>query len=260
MRYFFKPKATLNYPFEKGPISPRFRGEHALRRYPNGEERCIACKLCEAICPAQAITIEAGPRRNNGTRRTTRYDIDMVKCIYCGLCQEACPVDAIVEGPNFEIRHRDARGALLRQGKASWRTATAGSARSPRTSRSTRRTGEDATHRDDPSRAVLLSFAGVCIASAFMVIAAKNPVHSVLYLILAFVDWAGLFVMMGAEYLAMILIVVYVGAVLVLFLFVVMMLDVDFAELRQGLLQYLPVGVMVGASSSPNCCWWSVPG
>ena len=103
MRYFFKPKATLDYPFEKGPLSPRFRGEHALRRYPNGEERCIACKLCEAICPAQAITIEAGPRRNDGTRRTTRYDIDMVKCIYCGLCQEACPVDAIVEGPNFEF-------------------------------------------------------------------------------------------------------------------------------------------------------------
>jgi NADH-quinone oxidoreductase subunit I len=103
MRYFFRPKVTLNYPFEKGPISPRFRGEHAQRRYANGEERCIACKLCEAICPAQAITIEAGPRRNDGTRRTTRYDIDMVKCIYCGLCQEACPVDAIVEGPNFEF-------------------------------------------------------------------------------------------------------------------------------------------------------------
>ena len=102
MRYFFAPRKTLNYPFEKGPLSPRFRGEHALRRYPNGEERCIACKLCEAICPAQAITIEAGPRRSDGTRRTTRYDIDMVKCIYCGLCQEACPVDAIVEGPNFE--------------------------------------------------------------------------------------------------------------------------------------------------------------
>ena len=102
-RYIFKPKATLNYPNEKGPLSPRFRGEHALRRYPNGEERCIACKLCEAICPAQAITIEAGPRRNDGTRRTTRYDIDMTKCIYCGMCQEACPVDAIVEGPNFEF-------------------------------------------------------------------------------------------------------------------------------------------------------------
>jgi len=103
LRYMFKPKATINYPYEKGPLSPRFKGEHALRRYPNGEERCIACKLCEAICPAQAITIEAGPRRNDGTRRTVRYDIDMVKCIYCGLCQEACPVDAIVEGPNFEF-------------------------------------------------------------------------------------------------------------------------------------------------------------
>ncbi len=103
MKYFFKAKATINYPYEKNPISPRFRGEHALRRYPNGMERCIACKLCEAFCPAQAITIDAGPRRNDGTRRTTRYDIDMVKCIYCGYCQEACPVDAIVEGPNFEF-------------------------------------------------------------------------------------------------------------------------------------------------------------
>lgn len=92
---------TIFYPFEKGPISPRFRGEHALRRYPTGEERCIACKLCEAICPAQAITIEA-EEREDGSRRTTRYDIDMTKCIYCGLCQESCPVDAIVETPNAE--------------------------------------------------------------------------------------------------------------------------------------------------------------
>jgi len=102
LRYFFKPKATINYPYEKGPLGPRFKGEHALRRYPNGEERCIACKLCEAICPAYAITIEAEPR-DDGSRRTTRYDIDMTKCIYCGFCQEACPVDAIVEGPNFEF-------------------------------------------------------------------------------------------------------------------------------------------------------------
>ena len=102
MKYFFKPKPTLNYPFEKGALSPRFRGEHALRRYPNGEERCIACKLCEAVCPAVCITIEAEPRED-GSRRTTRYDIDMVKCIYCGYCQEACPVDAIVLGPNFEF-------------------------------------------------------------------------------------------------------------------------------------------------------------
>ncbi len=102
LHYFFKPKATINYPFERMPLSPRFRGEHALRRYPNGEERCIACKLCEAVCPAQAITIEAEPR-DDGSRRTTRYDIDMTKCIYCGLCAEACPVDAIVEGPNLEF-------------------------------------------------------------------------------------------------------------------------------------------------------------
>lgn len=101
LKYMFKPKVTLDYPYEKGPISPRFRGQHALRRYPNGEERCIACKLCEAICPAQAITIEAEPRED-GSRRTTRYDIDMTKCIYCGMCEESCPVDAIVEGPNFE--------------------------------------------------------------------------------------------------------------------------------------------------------------
>ena len=101
-RYFFQRKITVQFPEEKTPQSNRFRGLHALRRYPNGEERCIACKLCEAICPAQAITIDAEPRED-GSRRTTRYDIDMTKCIYCGFCQEACPVDAIVEGPNFEF-------------------------------------------------------------------------------------------------------------------------------------------------------------
>ena len=100
-KYAFSRKITVQFPEEKTPLSPRFRGLHALRRYDNGEERCIACKLCEAVCPAQAITIEAEPRED-GSRRTTRYDIDMTKCIFCGFCQEACPVDAIVEGPNFE--------------------------------------------------------------------------------------------------------------------------------------------------------------
>ena len=102
IKEIFKPSKTINYPFEKGELSPRMRGEHALRRYPNGEERCIACKLCEAVCPAQAIVIDAEVRKD-GSRKTTRYDIDMTKCIYCGFCQEACPVDAIVEGPNFEF-------------------------------------------------------------------------------------------------------------------------------------------------------------
>lgn len=99
---FFDVKVTFNYPYEKGPLSARFRGEHALRRYSSGEERCIACKLCESICPAQAITIDSYARPD-GSRRTIKYDIDMSKCIYCGFCQEACPVDAIVESANFEF-------------------------------------------------------------------------------------------------------------------------------------------------------------
>ena len=108
LKYFFAPKETINYPHEKGPLSPRFRGEHALRRYPSGEERCIACKLCEAICPAQAITIDAEPRED-GSRRTTRYDIDFTKCIYCGFCEESCPVDSIVETHILEY-HFENRG------------------------------------------------------------------------------------------------------------------------------------------------------
>ena len=100
-KYFFAKKITVQYPEEKTPLSPRFRGLHALRRYPNGEERCIACKLCEAVCPALAITIES-EQRDDGTRRTTRYDIDLFKCIYCGFCEESCPVDSIVETREFE--------------------------------------------------------------------------------------------------------------------------------------------------------------
>ena len=109
-KYFFARKITVQYPEEKTPQSARFRGLHALRRYPNGEERCIACKLCEAICPALAITIEAEPRAD-GSRRTTRYDIDLTKCIFCGFCEEACPVDAIVETRIYEY-HGERRGDL----------------------------------------------------------------------------------------------------------------------------------------------------
>ena len=108
LKYTFKPKYTVMYPMEKFPQSVRFRGLHALRRYPNGEERCIACKLCEAVCPALAITIDSAPRED-GTRRTTRYDIDLFKCIYCGFCEEACPVDAIVETRLHEY-HMENRG------------------------------------------------------------------------------------------------------------------------------------------------------
>ena len=109
--YLFKKKVTVQYPEEKTPQSKRFRGLHALRRYPNGEERCIACKLCEAVCPACAITIES-EQREDGSRRTTRYDIDLAKCIYCGFCEESCPVDSIVETRIFEY-HGERRSDLL---------------------------------------------------------------------------------------------------------------------------------------------------
>jgi len=110
-RHLFKRKVTIQYPEEKTPMSPRFRGLHALRRYENGEERCIACKLCEAVCPALAITIDS-EEREDGTRRTTRYDIDLFKCIYCGFCEEACPVDSIVETHIFEY-HFENRGEQI---------------------------------------------------------------------------------------------------------------------------------------------------
>jgi NADH-quinone oxidoreductase subunit I len=110
-RFMFSRKITVMYPEEKTPASPRMRGLHALRRYPNGEERCIACKLCEAVCPALAITIES-EQRDDGTRRTTRYDIDLVKCIFCGMCEESCPVDSIVETRFIEY-HGESRGDLL---------------------------------------------------------------------------------------------------------------------------------------------------
>jgi NADH-quinone oxidoreductase subunit I len=115
-RYLFKKKFTVQYPEEKAPVSPRFRGLHAQRRYPNGEERCIACKLCEAVCPALAITIEAEPRED-GSRRTTRYDIDLFKCIYCGYCQESCPVDAIVETRVYEYHFENREDSIMTKDK-----------------------------------------------------------------------------------------------------------------------------------------------
>ena len=111
-RHLFKKKFTVQYPEEKAPMSPRFRGLHALRRYESGEERCIACKLCEAVCPALAITIES-EQRADGTRRTTRYDIDLFKCIYCGYCEEACPVDAIVESRIYEYHFENREKSVM---------------------------------------------------------------------------------------------------------------------------------------------------
>jgi NADH-quinone oxidoreductase subunit I len=116
MRYFFRPKFTINYPEEKTPKSPRFRGLHALRRYPNGEERCIACKLCEAVCPALAITIES-EQRVDGSRRTTLYEIDLFKCIFCGFCEESCPVDSIVETDFLEYHFESPEEAIMTKEK-----------------------------------------------------------------------------------------------------------------------------------------------
>jgi len=116
MRYFFRPKFTINYPEEKTPKSPRFRGLHALRRYPNGEERCIACKLCEAVCPALAITIES-TRRDDGSRRTTLYEIDLFKCIFCGFCEESCPVDSIVETGFLEYHFENRDESIMTKDK-----------------------------------------------------------------------------------------------------------------------------------------------
>jgi len=132
-KHLFKPKITVQYPDEKTPLSPRFRGLHALRRYENGEERCIACKLCEAVCPALAITIEAEPRKEDGSRRTTKYEIDLFKCIFCGFCEESCPVDSIVETRvlEYHFEHRGeniiTKAKLLEIGK--WQEEDIASAR-----------------------------------------------------------------------------------------------------------------------------------
>src|SRR3989338_7082276 len=167
-RYFFARKITVQYPEEKTPQSFRFRGLHAQRRYPNSEERCIACKLCEAICPAMAIKIELA-EREDGTRRTTRYDIDLTKCIFCGFCEEACPVDAIVETRVLEY-HGEKRGDLYYTKQ-------------------------------------------ILVAASLRVITARNPVHAALYLVLSFFTAGGIWMLLQAEFLAIALVLVYVGAV-----------------------------------------------
>ena len=265
MKYFFKPKATINYPFEKNPLSPRFRGEHALRRYPNGEERCIACKLCEAVCPAQAITIEAEPRED-GSRRTTRYDIDMTKCIYCGLCQEACPVDAIVEGPNFEFATETReellydKAKLLANGDRWEQRDRREPCRRCALPLSARATGSRSLIAD-PSPFTCSPSLDDRLRRSLTIFVAQSRCTRVLWLILAFFNAAGLMLLLGAEFIAMLLVIVYVGAVAVLFLFVVMMLDIDFAELRAGFARYLPFGLLLALVllardlSSPIGAW-----
>ena len=181
LKNFFARKDTIYFPEEKTPQSVRFRGLHAQRRYPNGEERCIACKLCEAVCPAMAINIES-EEREDGTRRTKRYDIDLTKCIFCGFCEEACPTDAIVETHIFEY-HGEKKGDL---------------------------------HMTKP------------------------------HLVLTFCVSAMIWMLMQAEFLGVTLVVVYVGAVMVLFLFVVMMLNIDIEEMRAGFWRHAPVAGVVG--------------
>jgi NADH-quinone oxidoreductase subunit I len=241
-KYFFSPTITVQFPEEKTPMSPRFRGLHALRRYENGEERCIACKLCEAVCPAMAITIESDVRAD-GSRRTTRYDIDLTKCIFCGFCEESCPVDSIVETHIFEY-HGEKRGdlyftkdMLLAVGDRYEREIAAAKEADAKYWSSIAMT---------TISALFYIFSAVLLASSFGVITARSTVHAALFLVLAFFNAACLWMMLKAEFLAIALVLVYVGAVMVLFLFVVMMLDVNTEELRVGFWKAFPVAALVG--------------
>jgi NADH-quinone oxidoreductase subunit I len=239
-RYMFARKITVQYPEEKTPQSNRFRGLHALRRYPNGEERCIACKLCEAVCPALAITIESA-ERDDGSRRTTRYDIDLTKCIFCGFCEEACPVDAIVETRDLRIPRRSARRPLLHQADAAGRGRPQRSAdrRRSRAGCPLPLTPRQSSHgiQDHPLLHVLhCDGAGRAARDHCAQSGACGPVPGA-----GLLQRAGIWMLLQAEFLAMALIMVYVGAVMVLFLFVVMMLDINIERVRQGFWNYLPL-------------------
>ena len=180
-RHLFARKITVQFPEEKTPQSPRFRGLHALRRYPNGEERCIACKLCEAVCPALAITIES-EQREDGTRRTTRYDIDLTKCIFCGFCEESCPVDSIVETRDPRVPRREARRPLLHQAHAAGDRRPVRGGHRAATARRTPSTADAARPPCRPSSST--RFAAILVFAALRVITNRNPVHSALWLVL----------------------------------------------------------------------------
>ena len=206
-RYAFRRKVTVQFPEEKTPVSPRFRGLHALRRYDNGEERCIACKLCEAVCPAMAITIESDVR-DDGSRRTTRYDIDLTKCIFCGFCEESCPVDSIVETHILSTTAKS--GATCISPKTCcWPWVTAMKAKlllprqqTPNTADAARIPTPDLYKEPIHGRQdwFFYLFSVVLLYAAFRVISARNPVHAVLHLILAFSQASGLWLLLRAEF------------------------------------------------------------
>jgi NADH-quinone oxidoreductase chain I len=209
----FSRKITVQFPEEKTPMSPRFRGLHALRRYPNGEERCIACKLCEAVCPALAITIES-EQRADGTRRTTRYDIDLAKCIFCGFCEESCPVDSIVETRVLEY-HGEKRGDSSTRRKCCSRSATGTRRKSPRTGSRMQGTDEPcASARAAATKPTKMTFpiflfyffSAILVFAALRVVTARNPVHAVLWLVLAFFTAAAHWLTLRAEFLAIVLV------------------------------------------------------
>ena len=233
-RHLFARKVTVQFPEEKTPQSPRFRGLHALRRYPNGEERCIACKLCEAVCPALAITIES-EQRDDGTRRTTRYDIDLTKCIFCGFCEESCPVDSIVETRILEY-HGEKRGDLYYTKEMLLAVGDRYEAQIAADRGRRRRLPMTATD-ELRSRRLLRLRRDPDLRRRCASITARNPVHAALWLVLAFFTAAAIWLLLRAEFLAIALVLVYVGAVMVLFLFVVMMLDINFDSLREDFWQ-----------------------